>query len=190
MTVRCFRPDAWRALAVLWALHASAVAGAQNGGTRPPSRADSTIRASEHYAAGSLHRLMLGANYRDLWSTPIAVPFLDLTTFAGGVLPTKTGGGAQTRTLHFVTPREVEFVFRPVHKALLMDLEGFEGTIVEAALADGLSASHPAAPLIPPAFLEAAGIPHASPILVLMPDDERLGKFREEFAGMLGMIEA
>jgi len=55
---------------------------------------------------------------------------------------------------------------------------------------DGLSASHPLAPLIPPAFLEAAGIPHASPILVVMPDDERLGKFRKDFAGMLGMIEA
>ena len=109
---------------------------------------------------------MLGGNYRDLWSAPITVPFLDLATFAGGVLPTKTGGGAQTKTLHLVTLNDVEFVFRPVHKALMMDLEGFEGTIVEKAMIDGLSASHPVAPLIPPAFLEAAGIPHASPILV------------------------
>jgi hypothetical protein len=132
---------------------------------------------------------MFGANYRDLWATPIAVPFLDLTTFAGGVLPTKTGGGAQTRTLHFATRNEVEFVFRPVYKALLMDLEGFGGTIVERAMIDGLSASHPLAPLIPPAFLRAARVPHATPILFVMPDDERLGKFREEFAGMLGMIE-
>ncbi len=163
-------------------------AGGQNG-PRPPPRTDSTMRASDQYGAGGLHRLMLGANYRDLWSAPITVPFLDLTTFAGGVLPTKTGGGAQTKTLHFVTPNDVEFVFRPVHKALMMDLEGFEGTIVEKAMIDGLSASHPAAPLIAPAFLEAAGIPHASPMLFVMPDDERLGKFREEFAGMLGMIE-
>jgi hypothetical protein len=168
---------------------ASTGAGGQNGSPRPPPRSDSTVRASDHYGAGGLHRLMLGPNYRDLWSAPITVPFLDLTTFAGGVLPTKTGGGAQTRTLHFVTRNDVEFVFRPVHKALLMDLEGFEGTVVEAAMIDGLSASHPLAPLIPPAFLVAAGIPHASPILVVLPDDERLGTFRKEFAGMLGMIE-
>ena len=178
-------------LAALLIVATSTEAVAQNG-SRPPlsSRADSTLRASDQYGAGGLHRLLLGSNYRDLWSAPITVPFLDLTTFSGGVLPTKTGGGAQTKTLHFVTLNDVEFVFRPVHKALLMDLEGFGGTVVEKAMIDGLSASHPLAPLIPPAFLEAAGIPHASPILVVMPDDARLGKFRKDFAGMLGMIEA
>ena len=175
-------------VATMLTLLVSVGAGGQNG-PRPPPRTDSTMRASDQYGAGGLHRLMLGNNYRDLWSAPITVPFLDLTTFSGGVLPTKTGGGAQTKTLHFVTRNEVEFVFRPVHKALLMDLVGFEGTVVEQAMIDGLSASHPLAPLIAPAFLAAAGIPHASPILVVMPDDERLGKFRKDFAGMLGMIE-
>lgn len=162
---------------------------AQNG--PPPSvGSDSTVlRASERYGASRLHRLMLGHNYRNLWATPITVPILDLTRFAGGVHPTKTGGGAQTKTLHFETPDGVEYVFRPVHKALLMDLEGFEGTIVEAAMADGLSASYPVGPLIPPAFLDVAGVPHPRPILVVLPDDVRLGKFRGEFGGMLGMIE-
>jgi len=190
MTVLRRMPNASLALAIatMLTLLGSVGAPAQNG--PPPPRADSTMRASDQYGAGGLHRVMLGSNYRDLWSAPINVPFLDLTTFAGGVLPTKTGGGAQTKTLHFVTLNDVEFVFRPVHKALMMDLEGFGGTIVEKAMIDGLSASHPLAPLIPPAFLEAAGIPHASPILVVMPDDERLGQFRKDFAGMLGMIEA
>jgi hypothetical protein len=177
------------AAATTWTVLASTGAGGQNGSAPPSLRPDSTMRASDQYGAGRFHRLMLGPNYRDLWSAAITVPFLDLTTFSGGVLPTKTGGGAQTRTLHFVTRNEVEFVFRPVHKALLMDLEGFEGTAVEAAMIDGLSASHPLAPLIPPAFLVAAGILHASPILVVLPDDERLGEYRGEFAGMLGMIE-
>src|SRR5687768_2114448 len=177
-------------IATILTLLSSSGAGGQNGPRLPPVRLDTTLRASDQYGAGGPHRLMLGSNYRDLWSTLITVPVLDLTTFSGGVLPTKTGGGAQTKTLHFVTRNEVEFVFRPVYKALLMDLEGFGGTIVEKAMIDGLSASHPLAPLIPPAFLEAAGIPHASPILFVMPDDERLGEFRKEFAGMLGMIEA
>ena len=189
MTVFRTLPNAALALATMLTLLTSGAAAGQNGsGARPAT--DTTRRASDQYGAGSLHRLMLGANYRDLWSAPIRVPFLDLATFAGGVHPTKTGGGAQTRTLHLVTPNDQEFVFRPVYKALLMDLEGFSGTIVEKAMIDGLSASHPLAPLIPPAFLEAARIPHASPILFVMPDDERLGTFRKEFAGMLGMIEA
>jgi hypothetical protein len=169
-------------------LLASAGAGAQ-ARPRPSARADTTLPASDQYAAGGFHRFMLGSNYRDLWSAPITVPFLDLATFAGGLHPTKTGGGGQTRTLHFVTPDEQEFVFRPVYKALLMDLEGFSGTIIEKAMIDGLSASHPAAPLIAPAFLEAAGVLHAPPKLFVMPDDDRLGEYRKHFAGMLGMIE-
>ena len=183
-------PDAWRTLSIAAMLTLLVPVGASGqNGFGPPPRTDSTLRASDQYGAGSLHRLMLGSNYRDLWSAPMTVPFLNLTTFSGGVLPTKTGGGAQTKTLHFVTRTEQEWVFRPVYKALLMDLAGFEGTVIEAAMIDGLSASHPLAPLIAPAFLDAAGIPHASPILVVMPDDERLGKFRKDFAGMLGMIE-
>ncbi|HEX9562473.1 MAG TPA: hypothetical protein VF981_00810 [Gemmatimonadaceae bacterium] len=182
------QPHASVALATMLTLAATVPAAGQNG-SRPPVRADTTVRASNQYAAGALHRLMLGANYRDLWMMPMTVPFLDLAAFAGGLRPTRTGGGAQTKTLHFVTPDDQEFVFRPVHKALLMDLEGLEGTVVEAAMIDGLSASHPVAPLIPPAFLEAAGVLHAAPILVVMPDDEHLGEFRKEFAGMLGMIE-
>src|SRR4029450_7593887 len=78
----------------------SVVAGGQNG-IRPPPRADTTMRASDQYDAGGLHRTMLGANYRDLWSAPITVHFLDLRTFARGILPTKTGGGGQTKTRHF-----------------------------------------------------------------------------------------
>ena len=180
-------PNASLALAAILAMLAPALASGQNG--RPSPATDTTLRASDQYDAGSFHRSMLGANYRDLWSAPITVPFLDLTTFAGGILPTKTGGGAQTKTLHFVTRKDQEFVFRPVYKALMMDLVGFEGTVVEKAMVDGLSASHPAAPLIAPAFLDAAGVLHATPIMVVMPDDERLGKFRKEFAGKLGMIE-
>lgn len=164
-----------------------------SGGTqtsRPPPAADSTaLSASRRYEAGALHRLMLGNNYRDLWATPIKVPILDLATYAGGIRPTKTGGGAQTKTLHFETSEGVEYVFRPVYKALLMDLAGFEGTIVQDLMADGMSASFPVAPLIAPALLDAAGLPHPVPQLVVMSNDARLGEYRKEFAGMLGMIE-
>lgn len=188
MTSRWTTPNARLALATMLTLLASVGARAQTG-ARPFARADTTLPASDQYDAGGFHRLMLGNNYRDLWSAPISVPFLDLATFAGGLRPIKTGGGGQTRTLHLVTPDEQEFVFRPVHKALLMSLEGFRGTVIEKAMIDGLSASHPAAPLIAPVFLEAAAVLHASPKFFVMPDDERLGKYRKEFAGMLGMIE-
>ena len=43
--------------------------------------------AGERYRAGAFHRLVLGRHYRDLWTTPIEVEVLDLSTFAGGLTP-------------------------------------------------------------------------------------------------------
>src|SRR5438045_8410279 len=49
------------------------------------------VIAGEIYRAGSLHRKLLGDNYRDEGTTPITVPALDLNTFRGGLTPTKQG---------------------------------------------------------------------------------------------------
>ena len=51
------------------------------------------MAAGEQYRAGGFHRLTLGAHYRDLWTTPIEVECLDLSTFAGGLMPLRVGGG-------------------------------------------------------------------------------------------------
>jgi hypothetical protein len=150
---------------------------------------DTTVVPSRHYSAGPLHRYMLGDGYRDLWSTPIKVPLLDLKKFAGGIKATKTGGGAQTKNLRFEARDGREWVFRPVYKALLLDLDAIEGTVIMDIFADALSSSHPTAPLVAPKFLEAAGVPHPTPALFIMPDDPALGEFRAEFKGKLGTLE-
>jgi len=53
--------------------------------------------AGPHYHAGWLHRLMLGAHYRDLWGSPLAVEVLDLSRFAGGLTPIRCGGRPRRR---------------------------------------------------------------------------------------------
>ncbi|MCZ6918600.1 MAG: hypothetical protein O7I93_17630, partial [Gemmatimonadetes bacterium] len=42
------------------------------------------------YSAGWLKRLFFGGDYRDLWTTPIQVPYLDLQSYAGGLTPDRT----------------------------------------------------------------------------------------------------
>ena len=44
-------------------------------------------------------------------------------------------------------------------------------------------------PQISAPILEASGVLHPTAVLVVMPDDSALGKFRADFAGRLGMIE-
>ncbi|HSJ76750.1 MAG TPA: hypothetical protein VK899_11340, partial [Gemmatimonadales bacterium] len=66
------------------------------------SARDTLIAAGPRYRASGLHNLMLGREYRSLWTTPISVPFLDLGSFAGGLRAVSKGGGEQTKSLLLV----------------------------------------------------------------------------------------
>lgn len=172
---------------LLVAMIASAAPAAAQNGTRPDTV---RVAAGPDYGAGALHRLLLGSSYRDLWTTPIAVPVLDLSAFAGGLTPTERGGGMQTKSLHFVAPDGREFTFRSVDKdpSSILPPELRE-TLVDDVVQDQISSAHPVGALVVAPILEAVGVLHAEPVLARMPDDPRLGEFRAEFAGMLGIIE-
>jgi hypothetical protein len=149
-----------------------------------------TVIAGAHYRAGWFHRLLLGAHYRDLWTTPIEVDVLDLSRVAGGLTPTRCGGRRQTRALRFLGADRREYVFRSVDKdptlALPPDLRA---TFVRAVIQDQISSAHPGGPLVVAALLESAGVLHAEPRIVVLPNDARLAGFDCVRAGMLGMIE-
>lgn len=148
------------------------------------------VVAGERYDAGPLHRLFFGPTYRKLWTTPIEVEVLDLGSFAGGLKPTKKGGGMQTKSLRFEAADGREFRVRSVDKdpspTLPADLRD---TFAEWIVQDQISTSHPAGAIIVDGLADAAGLRHVDHRFVLIPDDPRLGEFRKEFAGMLGLME-
>lgn len=152
------------------------------------SSRDTTFAASERFKAGRLHRFFMGDNYRDEWATPITVPFLDLRAFGGGLRPTETGGGFQTRNLRFEGKDGREYVFRPVTKGLSLP-EVYHNTVIWDLIGDARSSLHPVSPLPGTPILGAAGVLHPVPQLFVMPDDPLLGEFRKEFAGQLGTME-
>jgi hypothetical protein len=155
----------------------------------PVGRDTVVVVAGSDFAAGDFHRKMLGDNYRDLWTKPIRVPVLDLKTFAGGLKPFKEGGGHQAKSLRLVTADSVEYVFRQVHKTQTILSDQFKGTVIWWIFKDQGSSSHPTSAAAAAPMVEAAGVLHANPILVVMPDDPVLGDFRKEFGGVLGWIE-
>ena len=157
----------------------------------PEARADFvTVIPGERYAAGKLKRALLGAHYRDLWTTPIQVPVLDLKRYAGGLTPKELGGGEQTRSLHFESADGPKFTFRSLDKDPSPSLpKPYRGTVVNRLVQDAISSMNPAGALVAAELLEAAGVLHVEPWLVVMPDDARLGEYRADFAGMLGFIE-
>ena len=163
-------------------LHAPSDAAAQKEETR-------TVVASDRYGAGPVKRFFAGSNWRDLWATPFEVPVLNLSTFAGGLTPTKQGGN-QSVTLRFKAKDGKTYIFRSmdkfVHKALSKDLEH---TKAGAAIQDQSSVMHPSGGLVTARLEERAGLLQVRPKIVLMPDDPRLGEFRKQFANLVGTIE-
>ncbi len=173
------------------ALAASAIsrAEAQKQLVRTVGEDSVIVIAGANFKAGSLHRFFLGDEYRDVWTTPIKVPVLDLRTFHGGLRPVKEGGGMQAKSLRFVAPDSSEYVFRQVRKTKTFLGPEYDGTIISWIVRDQGAASHPTAAIAGAPMLRAADVLHPSPKLFFMPDDPLLGQYRKDFAGILGMVE-
>ncbi len=178
------------ALAALLFTAGVPVGAAAQGRVRPPPAPtqDTVVAApGPRYAAGGLHRLLLGDDWRELWRTPLTLPVLDIETFAGGLKPEEEGGGNQSITLHMEDGRGREWIFRSVDKYPGEKLE--TGGLVRWVASDQVSALHPAGQLVVPTLLDALDLLHVVPTFYVMPDDPGLGKFRERFAGMIGALE-
>jgi hypothetical protein len=141
-------------------------------------------------AASGTYRFLFGIGYRDLWTTSIEVEYLDLRTYAGGLTPTGTGKGMQSLGLRFVGADGKPYTFRPLKKTL-KDLlpEYFDNTFVEEIVDDQVKSAFPSAPPVAPVFLDALGVLHSTPKIIVIPDDPLLGEYREHFAGQVGTIE-
>ncbi|HUF49291.1 MAG TPA: hypothetical protein VMN60_00570 [Longimicrobiales bacterium] len=149
-----------------------------------------TAVAGPQYGRSAFAELFVGRNWRDLWTTPVRVPVLDLATHGGG-LTAMERGGRQSRTLHFQGADGRRYIFRSVDKFLHEEAvpPDVRHTPVGDLVQDQISMLYPAAGLIAAPIQEAVGILHSWPTYVVMPDDARLGEFREMFAGMLGQLE-
>ena len=151
---------------------------------------DTVITAGKEYEAGWPHNLFLGEHWRNVWTIPVKTRILDLNTFAGGLTPIKRGGGFQTKSLRFKGNDNHYWKFRSIEKdpskTLTKDLrESFADDILQ----DQISSSHPYAAFVVAPILDSLQILQAKPYLYYLPDVPELGKFREEFGGMFGIME-
>jgi hypothetical protein len=170
-------------IALTTAVCAAGAALAQEAGNR-------TVVAGPQYKAGGFHRLLWGANYRDLWATPVDLPVLDFKTYAGGLTATRRLGHGQTKALALRGKNGVDYTFRPIVKDPVGLLpEELHETFAAKFIRDQMSSQHPAAHVIVPGLIEPLGLLHNTPELVVMPDDPALGEFRDDFKDLVGDIE-
>lgn len=163
---------------------------AELAASRPLGR-DSVLAApGKDYPAGAIHRWLMGDLNRDAWQIPFAVPVLDLDSVGGGLVVEEPAGGSETVGLRFRGADGLTYQFRSIVK----DVSGaipsvLRSTPVDDVWQDQMAAQYPLSAIVVAHLQLAAGLLVAVPRPVIMPDDPRLGEFREAFAGVMGWIE-
>jgi len=148
------------------------------------------VVANDDYQAGGFHRMLLGDGYRNLWAEPVRVPVLNLSRVAGGLRVIRESTGKQTRSLELVSRDGRQFRFRSADKEETLGLSpAMRKSMLASVFQDQTSALFPGAAALAASLAEAAGIPHTALGLFVLPDDPGLGKFRQKYAGMLGILE-
>ncbi len=158
------------------------------GGTVTVAADDDFV--TDRFQNGGFTRAVFGENYRDVWKTDVEFPVLDLGTEAGGLVPVKRGGGLQTTSLRLQGADGYEYGLRLLEKSGLAQVpyelrDGLVGDIVlelRAAMA-------PYGALVASPLARAAGVAQPDPKIVYVPDDPRLGRYRETFANRLALYE-
>lgn len=181
-----------RAAAAALALAAGAAGAAEGPSTAVQDREARVVvkAAGPQYRAGWLRRLFFGDDYRDLWTLPVRIEVLDLAAFAGGLEPVRRVGSGQSTGLALAGADGRSYTFRGIAKDATRGLPPeLRRTIAGRIAQDQVASMHPAAGVAASALLAAAGVLHVEPRLVVLPDDERLGAFRAQFAGALGTIQ-
>jgi hypothetical protein len=179
-------------LSILALLLAAATA---SYGQRPASshtfKDSVTVRVRPAYdSVSGVHRLLFGENFRKEWAAPVKLPLIRISEVQGGLTPVKEGGGMQSKSLRLADKSGREWVIRSVEKAPEKLLpENLHGTFVVDWFDDAMSGQHPYAALIVPPIAEAAGVPHANPVIGVIAPDKALGEYGKIFAGMVVLLE-
>lgn len=156
----------------------------------PPGAKTHVVILGERFRAGGFKRWLYGRDYRDLWATPIEVAVLDLDRVGGGLTPLRTGGAGQSISLHFTGQDGRRYTVRSLDKdPMKRKWDELKNTVVDDVLQDMISALLPTGALVVDPLMKATGILHAKHALVVIPDDPRLKEYREDFAGLVGMLQ-
>jgi len=146
--------------------------------------------APEYNQVSSLHRTLLGENYRKLWATPIRMRVLNIEKERGGLQIVKLGGGNQTKSIRFKDAAGKEWVLRTIQKYPDRALPpSLRPTISRDIIQDQVSTGHPFGALIVPPLADALGLAHSNPEIVYVGNDPGLHEYRKEFAKAAYLFE-
>jgi hypothetical protein len=162
--------------------------------TEYEKHADSTTSALLRYEVkpiNSFHRVVFGEHNRTLYQEKYPFPVLDFSTFKGGVVAGKMGGGNQTNSLRVHTDDGKEYVLRSMTKDVSRFLPfPFNKMIAAKFLAqENFLSTHPFAPIAIPVLADAIQVYHSNPKLYYAPPQPGLSPYNQIFGGTMNLVE-
>jgi hypothetical protein len=149
-----------------------------------------TVTPQAEFAVSGLHRFLLGNTYRKLWTRPIRLRVANLAAIEGGLTAVKRSSADLSRPFQFQAADSSTFGFRALVKDATLDWPPKLRTTAARKLAqDQISGTVPGGPLAIAVIEQAAGLRHPEVQLVVLPDDPRLGEWRQAYAGRPGILE-
>lgn len=148
------------------------------------------IAAGPEYKKSSFYQKLWGRNHRVEWTTPVRVPVLKLDTAYGGLIPYRTAGGNESKSLRLRSRSGKEYALRSIRKSREDVIpDNLRGTFMEDVVKDGVSMSHPYGSFAVGYMMEAAGIYHTWPKLVYVPQQKGLDTFNTKYGNELYLLE-
>ncbi len=167
-----------------------ALAGTQAARAQVDGADSVVVSITDQYKMGGFGRWFYGNNYRNAWSTSVSLRVFDLSEEKGGLKIVQQGGGGQTRSLRLEAVDGKQYVLRSVNKYPERNLPAvIASPLVVEVVSDQTSASHPFGALAVAELAEAAGVYHTNPEIVYVPDDPRLGEYRDYIGGSVALFE-
>ncbi len=137
-----------------------------------------------------VHRFFWGDHYRKTYKTAVKAPALDLSTWKGGVIPLKRGGGSQTNSLRVEDPEGNQWVLRSMLKDESRIVPyPYSETFAKDVFADQFTSANPYAAFVMPKMSDAIGIYHTNPKLYYIPKQPQLGDYNDLYGGGLYLVE-
>ncbi len=165
-----------------------------------PASKKASIYSKEEVTKGKGFKKFWGERYRKYFGIEVEAPTVRLDTLFGGLIPTRKGGGHQSKSLRLEDAQGREYVMRALRKNALQYLQAvafkdeyikgqYDDTATERLLLDVFTGSHPYAPFTISTLSKAVGVMHTNPKLYYIPKQDALGQYNVSFGDELYMIE-
>lgn len=165
-----------------------------------PTTYKASIYTKDEISKSKSFTKLMGDHYRTIYGTSISAPTVNLDTLFGGLIPTRKGGGHQSRSLRLEDKNGKEYVMRALKKSATQYFQSvafkdehiedqYDDTYTESLMLDFYTAAHPYTPFVIGDIADAIDVYHTNPTLYYIPKQKTLNHFNADFGDELYMIE-